>query len=640
MGQVKSQKACPELDSGSKVKSNLVFLLYSLFFILSAQQLNFAQDFTASVRETTVADNERFQVSFTFSGKSINNLSKFSPPAFENFMLLSGPNQSTSIQIINGAQSASLTYTYVVQPKGVGTFTIGSASIVQEDNTYKSEPIKITVVKGANKPKQQQKDDTQISTDEIAKNLYIRTIVDRTKAYKGEQVTVTYKLYTRLSIASQMGVNKLPQYQGFWAEELETSGNIIFTTEVIEGKQFRVGVLKRVALFPTQTGTLEVTPFELAVPVQIQKQRSGKTIWDDFFGDPFGRSEIYEFNAKSNVVKIDVQPLPDGQPESFKGAVGDYSFDAKLDNTTTKSNEPLTLNINISGSGNIKLIDMPEVNLPNGFEKYEPKINEQINRKGIVSGSKSGEYLFVPRVVGTREIPPIEFSYFDPSKKKYFTLKSEPFKIDIKPGDKLASTEVVGKEDIRQLGEDIRFLKTSFNDVKKKEDYIINSTGFIIAGVLPFVLSLIVIGWKRKYDKLHGNVVLLRYQKAQKIAKTRLKTAKKLMDSQNHKEFYTELSSALFGYLEDKLHIPKSEFTVERASDELRRKNLTEELIADLKTGAEKCEFVRFAPGAEKSAAMQEMYDEIADVIINLEKNISVGTSFRRDKLEKRNAHA
>jgi hypothetical protein len=265
---------------------------------------------------------------------------------------------------------------------------------------------------------------------------------------------------------------------------------------------------------------------------------------------------------------------------------------------------------------------MPEINLPNGFEKYEPKINEQINRKGIVSGSKSGEYLFVPRVVGTREIPPMEFSYFNPSQKKYFTLKSQQFTIDIKPGDKLTSTEIVGKEDIKELGTDIRFLKTSFEDVKKKEEYFINSTGFIVAGAFPFVLSLIVIGWKRKYDKLHGNVVLLRYQKAQKIAKTRLKTAKKLMDSQNHKEFYTELSSALFGYLEDKLHIPKSEFTVERAADELRKRNLTEELIADLKTGAEKCEFVRFAPDAEKSTAMQEMYDEIANVIINLEKNI------------------
>jgi hypothetical protein len=510
----------------------------------------------------------------------------------------------------------------VVQPKSVGTFTIGSAGIEQAGNTYKTEPIKITVVKGADKPKQQQQGDTQISTDEIAKNLYVRAIVDKTRAYKGEQITVTYKLYTRLSIASQMGVNKLPQYQGFWAEELETSGNINFTTEVIEGKQFRVGVLKRVALFPTQTGTLEVTPFELSVPVQIQKQRSGKSIWDDFFGDPFGRSEIYEFNAKSNVVKIDVQPLPDGQPEMFKGAVGNYTFNANLNNTTVKSNEPLTLNINISGTGNIKLIDLPELNLPNGFEKYEPKINEEINRKGIVSGSKSGEYLFVPRVVGLREIPPIEFSFFDPNKKKYVTLKSETFKIDIKPGDKQASNEFVGKEDIKELGNDIRYIKTSFEDVEKKENFIINSTGFIIAGVLPFAISLVVIGWKRKYDKLHGNVVLLRYQKAQKVAKNRLKSAKKLMDSQNHKEFYSELSTALFGYLEDKLHISKSEFTVERASEELRKRNITEELIAELKAGAGKCEFVRFAPGAEKSAAMQDMYDEIADVIINLEKNI------------------
>jgi len=627
MNKVKTQPAKPSLAKGgmSNVKYDKVSIrvLSTFFFLILFQYSGFTQQFVASVEEIDATVNEPFQVSFTFSGPNINNLSNFSPPSFENFMILSGPNQSSSIQIINGTQRASITYSFVLQAKSVGTFTIGSASINQSGKTYKSNALVIPVLKGQSK-NQQQKNNNEISEAEIAKNLYVRAIVDKTKAYKGEQITVTYKLYTRLSIASQMGVNKLPQYQGFWAEELETTGNINFTTELIGGKQFRVGILKRVALFPTQTGSLEVTPFELAVPVQIQKQKGNKSVWDDFFGDPFGRSEIYEFNAKSNVVKIEVQPFPDGQPDSFKGAVGDYSFDAKLNNSTVKSNEPLTLNIIISGAGNIKLIDMPEINLPNGFEKYEPKMNEQIIRKGKVSGSKSGEYLFVPRVVGIREIPPIEFSYFDPSNKKYITLKSEPFKIDIKPGDKQASTEFAGKEDIKELGTDIRFLKTSFDDVRKKEVYLIDSIGFLITGAIPLVLSFVVIGWKRKYDKLHGNVVLLRYQKAQKIAKNRLKTAKKLMDSQNHKEFYTELSSALLGYLEDKLHISKSEFTVERASDELRKRNITEELIADLKTGAEKCEFVRFAPGAEKSAAMQEMYDEIADIIINLEKNIIV----------------
>lgn len=616
MLQVKSQKSKVK-DSGVKV---IFYFLFAFFCLVFIQQVSFAQEFTASVNETTVSDNERFQVSFTFSGSSINNLSKFSPPAFENFMILSGPSQSTSIQIINGAQSASLTYSFIIQAKSIGTFTIGSASIMQGDETYESKPIKITVVKGKDKP-QQKKDDNQISYDEIAKNLFIRATVDKTKAYKGEQITVVYKLYTRLSIAAQMSINKLPQYQGFWAEELETPGNITFKTEVINGKQFRVGELKKVALFPTQTGMLEVTPFELTVPIQIQKQRN-KSIWDDFFGDPFGRSETIEFDAKSNIVKINVQPLPEGKPDSFKGAVGDFVFKTELSNNQTKSNEPLTLNVSVSGSGNIKLLDMPEINFPNGFEKYEPKIKEEINRKGRISGSKSGEYLFVPRVVGLREIPPIEFSYFNPAKKKYITISSQTFKIDIKPGDKIATTELVGKEDIRELGSDIRFIKTSFSDIEKKESYIINSTGFIVVSTLPFILALGIIGWKRRYDKLHGNVVLLRYQKAQKVAKNRLKLAKKIMDSQKHKEFYTELSSALFGYLEDKLHIPKSEFTLDRAADELRNKNVSDKLIENLKSSAEKCEFVRFAPGADKSAAMKEMYNEIADVIINLEKRI------------------
>ena len=615
-------------SQSSKVISIKLISLFAFYFLLFASRSVFAQEFTASVDETTVSENDRFQVSFTFSGSTINNLSNFSPPSFENFMILSGPNQSTSIQIINGAQSASLTYSFVIQAKSIGTFTIGSASIEQNGTTYKSDHLKISVVKG--NPKLQQKNnDKQVSDEEIAKNLFIKTTVDKSRVYKGEQVTVTYKLYTRLSIAAQMSVNKLPQYQGFWAEELETPNNISFRTEVVNGKQFRVGVLKKAALFPTQTGTLEVTPFELTVPVQVQKQKS-RNIWDDFFGDPFGRSEVIEFNAKSNVVKIKVDPLPPGQPDSFNGAVGDYSFDAKLNTTQTKSNEPLTLNVSISGTGNIKLLDMPEINFPNGFEKYEPKVSEDINRKSRISGTKKGEYLFVPRIVGIREIPPIEFSYFNPEKKKYVTLKSQPFTIDIKPGDKLASSEVVGKEDIKQLGEDIRFIKTNYDDIEKKENYVFNSTGFLIASILPLLMSVGFIGWKRRYDKLHGNVVLLRYQKAQKVAKNRLKLAKKLMDTQNYKEYYTELSSALFGYLEDKLHIPKSEFTIERASDELRSKNISEDLITELKTSAEKCEFVRFAPGAEKSGAKKDMYDEITEVIINLEKNISVGTKFQK----------
>jgi len=592
-----------------------------IFLFLSVPIVILSQEFNATVNETTVANNERFQVSFVFSGDNINNLKNFKPPSFSNFLVLSGPNQSTSIQIINGVKTASLTYSYILQSEIVGTYSIGKASIEQNGQYFKTKPVKMQIVKGSAKPKQKNTDQT-ISNEEIAENLYIRAIIDKRKVYKGEQVTVVYKLYTRLTIASQMSINKLPQYQGFWAEELETASNITFNTEVVNGKQFRVGVLKKVALFPTQTGKLKVTPFELTVPLQLKAKRS-RNIFDDFFGDPFGRGETVEHNAVSNTIKVDVLPLPtEGKPENFHGAVGDFKMETAMNKTSTKTNEPLTLNVSISGTGNFELLEMPEINLPNGFEKYEPKITENVKNRGKIRGSKKGEYLFVPRVVGIREIPAIEFSYFDPAKKKYVSLKSDPFTLNIEQGEQVVNTEVISKEDIQQLGSDIRFIKTSFDGIEKKSNYMINSTGFWIAIAAPLLLLTILLGWKRRSDKLSGNVALLRYQKAQKVAKSRLKKAGKFLKEKNHKEFYTELSLTLFGYLEDKLHIAKAEFTVERAVDDLRMKGVQEEVITDLKNSAEKCEYVRFAPGAEESAAMKEMYDELAEVIISLEKSI------------------
>jgi len=289
-------------------------LLLILFLFISTNLL--AQKFYATVNENKIADTDRLQVTFTYEGKDINKLKNFSPPSFKEFRIFSGPNQSTSMQIINGVVSSSLSYSYILLPNTTGTFNIGSASIEYEGENFKTNPLSVSVVKGTAKPTEDKSQ--SVSNEEIAKNLFIRTTVDKRRAYLGEQVTVTYKLYTRLNIASQMSVSKLPQYQGFWAEEIETSQNISFNTEVIDGKQFSVGILKRAALFPTQTGKLEVTPFELNVPVRLQKKRNPNNIWDDFFGDPFGRGESIEYMAKSNTVRIEVLPLPEsGKPESF-----------------------------------------------------------------------------------------------------------------------------------------------------------------------------------------------------------------------------------------------------------------------------------------------------------------------------------
>ncbi|MFC2102938.1 BatD family protein [Bacteroidota bacterium] len=596
-------------------------LIFVFFFTLQSA----AQNFTASVNETTVSDNQRLQVSFTYSGTDINGLKNFKPPSFNNFLVFSGPSQSTSIQIINGVQSGSLSYNYIVAPKSVGTFNIGSASIESDDEKYKTKPIKITVVKGTTKPKDKQQD-SEVSNEEIAKNLFIRAIVDKRKVYLGEQVTVTYKLYTRLNIAAQMSISKLPQYQGFWTEELETSNNITFATEVIDGKQFRVGVLKKAALFPTQTGKLEVTPFELIVPIQLRRNRNRNNFFDDFFNDPFGFSKTIEYNATSDKVSIDVIPLPiEDKPESFHGAVGDYSFATEIDKSSAKTNEPITLKVNISGTGNLKLLELPEVIIPSGFEKYEPKTSESINRVNVISGKKNAEYLMVPRVVGKREIPPVEFSYFNPKTKKYYNLTSDSFQLDISQGEQLAEAELTGKENIRQLGEDIRFIKTVNQDLFKKEEPVLFTTFFWVGGIIPAVILLVMVGWKRKNDRLAGNLELLRYRKAQKVARNRLKRAKKLMAENNHTEFYNEVSQALFGYLEDKLNIPKSMFTIDRALAELEKRNVGNELVNEVKIAAEDCEFIRFSPGAEKNSAMQNMYEQLATVIINVEKNIVNG---------------
>jgi len=597
-----------------------------VLFVLLLAKISYSQTFTASTDNRTVGLTDNFQVTFSFSGKDINGVKNFNAPSFNNFLVLSGPNQSSSMQIINGAVSGSLSFSYILQPKSLGNFTIGTASVDYKGSSIKSSPLEIKVIKGSTKPKSQ--GNKTISTKEIADNLFIKAIVDRRKVYVGEQVTVTYKLYTRLNIAAQMSISKLPQYQGFWSEEIKTPNNIAFTTEVNNGKQYRVGILKKAALFPSQTGELKVTPFELNVPVQIRKQRSGNNFFDDFFNDPFGNSQRYDYDAKSNSVKVDVKPLPGNDvPKSYNGAVGDFKFSASVDKENVKTNESLTLKLSVSGTGNINLLNLPEINLPNGFEKYEPKTNSQINRTGNISGTKTAEYLIVPRTPGKKVIPPIEFTYFDINKKRYVTETSKAFTINVTPGENYASgsgESGFSKENVKLLGQDIHYIKTSFDDISKSSDLLLFSKGFWFAAGLPLILLIVLVYWKKREDKLAGNIQLLRFQKAEKVAKNRLKTAKKLMEANNYNEFYSEISQALFGYLEDKFHIPKSDFTLDGAAELLRKNVISEEVIGGLKECAEKCEFARFAPKAGERAAKNELYSDTSKVIIEIEKILSV----------------
>ncbi len=606
------------------------YLLAILILIVSVFGKVEAQSFSASIDNTTVGQYEQFQISFTFQGKDINGTSNFKAPSFGSFMVLSGPNQSTSMQIINGAASGSVSYTYYLQPKGVGKYTIGSASIDYDGKTYSSQPLPITVVQGTppkqNKPSAQ--NSQSVSANEIGDNLFIRATADRKTVYMGQQVTVSYKLYTRLAIASQMSVNKLPSYEGLWAEEINVPNNITFTTEMVDGKQYRVGLLKKVALFPSQYGELSVTPMVLDIPVQLQqRKKSSGNIFDDFFNDPFFNNyKTVNYTAKSNTIKLNVLPLPSKDvPKSFNGAVGDFSMSSKLSTTQTKTNEPLSLKIDLSGKGNIQLLSMPEVNFPQGFDKFEPKTTEQINRDGTIDGKKTFEYLIVPRTPGKKTIPPIEFSYFNPAKKSYVTLQTPTYNIEVAQGKNIQGGNAAGltKEEIKVLGQDINYIKTDDNDLFKGSSLAIDSVGFWTATGLPFMLLAGLIVWKKRTDKLNSNLQLLRYQRAEKVAKTRFKTAKTLMEASDQNAFYTEISAALFGYLEDKLHISKSEISLERAVEELNARNIDPSLNNTLKDCIEKCEYARFAPSKDGRAEMNEMYNELTNVIIEIEKSIT-----------------
>ncbi|MBZ0198312.1 MAG: BatD family protein [Ignavibacteriaceae bacterium] len=594
------------------------FLLISFIFLPAAVS---AQSFVASVDRNPVGVNERFQVTFSFSGGDINGVKNFKAPDFKNFYVLSGPNLSTNMQIINGAVSGSKSYSFYVQASNAGKYKIGSASVESGGNTYTTDIVTIEVQQGT----PQQKNGKPDPYAEIGDNLFIRASADKLTLYKGEQVTVTYKLYTRLSIASQMSVSKLPQYQGFWAEELTAGQNIMFDTEVLNGKQYRVGLLKRVALFPSQTGELEVTPFEINVPVQVKKQkRTSGNAFDDFFNDPFfNQSEMVDYKAKSNTLKLKVLDLPsENVPASFNGAVGNYSISSSLDKKQTKTDEPISLKMEIKGSGNIKLLNVPTLNLPASFEQYEPKTDEDINRAGIVSGTKRIEYLLVPRSAGKFDIDPVEFSFFSPARKEFVTLKTDPYNIEVEQG-KHEIGGFTSKEDVKMLGQDIRFIKLDEKLLNKRDGIVLYTAGFWAAVITPIFALSFLVGWKRRHDKLSGNLQLMRYQKAQKVSKLKLKNAKALMEANKPVEFYTEISQALFGYLEDKFKIPKAEFTLERASDELRQRKIDEKLIEQFKVCAEKCEFARFAPGQQEAVAMNDMYNQSADVIIELEKNFN-----------------
>lgn len=597
---------------------------YRFLFILLFVFINsaLAQNFKFTADKTTVQQNDRFKIYFTFEGGNRTSMKNYRPPKLKNFSILSGPNQSSSMSIVNGSVSSTLTYSYIIVAPNLGEFTISPASLEFKGEIYKTNSLKIKVVK--TKGSGNDKTNTQaMSNEELKENVFIRAISNKKNVVKGEQVTVTYKLYTKLNISSPQ-ISKLPQYQGFWAKELETKNNIQFEIEMYKGVRYRSAILKKVALFPTKSGKLTVTPFELEIPVII-KRRTTRTNdpFDSFFNDSFfGRTETIQFLAISNKVLVNVAALPEeGKPESFAGAVGEFTFNASLDKNEVKANDAITLKIEVSGKGNIELIDLPEVKLPPGFEQYDPKTSKSIKSTGVISGRKTEEYLIVPRVPGIKEIASLKFSYYNPRLKKYIEHASQKFVIRVSQGDKeyTSSTNGFSKEDVKLLSQDIRFIQTSNFDLVKREKGSLIKSWFWGMLISPLLLMLISIGIKKRQDKLSGNVQLVKSRKAEKKAKLRLKDAQKALDENILEKYYEEVSKGLFGYLEDKLQLQKSESSIEKVSTLLDTSGVSSEVIKEVEEIIEKCEFSRFAPQAQNEEVATNLYNETVKVIVEIE---------------------
>ncbi len=595
-----------------------------LFLVLISFSSSFADvSFVASVNKNPVTVGERIQVVFALNNASGSG---FKGPTFKGFSALSGPSQSQSTQWINGQTSSSQSFIYLIQADNEGKFTIEPASITVNGKRLTSNSITITVQKGSAKPPQKTNDEKNLSSqadDIIRKNLFIRVEVSKKDVYQGEQLVATYKLYIHpdLNIAS-MSPPKMPSFNGFWMQDLDIK-ELKFTRQVLDGVAYKAADLKKVVLIPQQTGNLAIDPMEIdfVVRLQVQGQRQSRDMFDDFFNDFRGNYKDFPFTAKSRNASLNVKALPTGAPAEFRGGVGNMQMKAWLDKKVTKANEAVTLKVQVSGSGNLKLVEPFALNLPPDIDSYEPKTVDNISVSASgVSGSKTFEYYLIPRNPGEYKIDPVKFAYFDLSSKKYVTLSSEPFILKVEKGSGTASSVVSGvnKEDVKYIGKDIRFIKTRSSGFSREGFTFFGSAPFYLWSLLPMFIFILFFLYKKRDEKLSGNVALLKNKKANSVAKKRLTRAKKYLEAKDEVKFYEEISKALWGYTSDKLGLPVSELTKDTAKTALIKRNVSDEDINSLMTTLDYSEFARFAPSDEK-LELNLVYSNAASIIASME---------------------
>ncbi len=592
----------------------IALMLFSAFAAGAAEPVRF----TASAPSTVIVDKP-FQLVYTVNatGKDLK------VPEFTNFEVLAGPfeSRSSSYQVINGKTSSSLSisYTFTLQGLKTGTYSVPPASIIVDGQKHSSNGLSIKVLPddgsdaAGSSAAQSGASTAKITNDKI----FIRTNVSKSSVYEQEPVVVTYKLYTLADVAG-MNNMKMPDFNGFLKQELDQSQNKQLSYENFNGKNYGTIVLYQVLLYPQRTGDITIDKASFEAVIRVQNKTQVRSIFDDFFDSYTNVNKALVAPA----VKVKVYPLPGAKPAGFSGTVGQLSMSSTISATQVKANEAVTLKVVISGSGNMKLIKNPDIELPEGFEIYDPKVNNNFKTTTSgVSGTKTIEYLFIPRNAGDFEIPAAEFVYFDLQEKTYKTLRTPVYNLKVSKGEggeSVVSGNYVNKEDVKQLGKDIRFIETKPFKLTKKTEPVFGTVEGWILYLIPLLVALFLFFVLKRKALENSNIEFVRNKKANKQAQKRLKMAQKLLNEGKKDKFYEEVLKAVWNYLSDKLAIPAASLTKERVEAELTEKGVNADAIKQFTDILNTCEFARYAPNSGQQE-MGNLYAEAIEAISNLE---------------------
>ncbi|MCK4271011.1 protein BatD [bacterium] len=613
-------------------KKNISFILAVLALLVSAMGAQSEElTFSASVDRTRVGLDDYLTLTVSVSGKDIGGISQPDLPSLDGFEIV-GTNSSSSSQftLVNGKMTSSKTidYIYTLRPREVGKITIGAATLKLKGKTYKTEPIEIEVVAGSASSQGKTQPSPRTSspsppspTENLqSEDLFLRADFDQKKVYPGQQVTVTYTLYNRTQLAN-VQYEQVPSFTGFWAEEIYNADRLNFQQQVIGGKQYQVAVLKKLALFPTTCGKIQVDPMELVCDLRLRSR--------DFF-DFFGRTKRVRISNKP--VTITVQPLPDeGKPQGFAGTVGRFSITASVDQRQVRAGEALQLVVKIRGQGNLKTLPAPQLPPLDNFKSFEPEIQEQMSTTGDkIGGTKTYRYVLIPKQQGQFLIETVQFSYFDPARKAYQTARTEPIAIEVLPGEKGEFPLILGlgREEIKLLGRDIRYIKPSTAAIKDEGGDLYSNRAFQILQIAPLLAIFAAILTRRRRDRIRTDVGYARWRGAYRQSRQGLRAAHRLMRSESSARFYSAMAKTLSNYLGDKLNISVGGITSQHLRDELVGRQMEEQLVQQILDCLHACDYSRFAPASSQLADMETMLKRVRDLISRLEKT-GLGTRRR-----------